>query len=500
MARYIQQAWEALARGRRFVTHDVWRVGRPGEEIPHGFIIKQVRVVILLVQSLVQDALLQRAAALTFATMLAAIPFLAIIFFVIQTLDLREEVPKLITSVMGDRAGENGGEGAEAGVAETGVPGPADDVELRQEIAQWLFQGVAQPDGDPDRKNPIQWLLDSAEKGADPKAIGIVGVIFVLTTVFGLMRNIESSFNAIWGVRPTRSWYRMFSDYMMVILLLPFLVVGVLSVTAVLESTAITERLGPFAPALRGTQYAVIWLTFTAMYFLVPNTRVRARYALFAGIVAGSLWCLLSAAYVKFQIGLSRYDLIYSGFALFPLLLMWIYSSWTIMLFGAELTFACQNEKTFAMERLAAGASHAYREALGIRAMIEIGRRFDLGLPGLAAAESAEAWGVPTRLLNDTLDVLDQAGLVRRSGTEPVTYHPARSVERITVRDVVLAIREAGRDPSALCDEPGLEPVLDEVNGKHSALMNASLSEITRKVYAAPEAPAGPPDDAERLG
>jgi membrane protein len=88
----FQRSIGALQRGQRFVTHDVWHVGRPGEEIPHGFVIKHIRVVILLFKNVVQDDLLLRASALTFATTLALVPFLAIMFLVIQTFHLDENM------------------------------------------------------------------------------------------------------------------------------------------------------------------------------------------------------------------------------------------------------------------------------------------------------------------------------------------------------------------------------------------------------------------------
>ena len=504
MGAYLQRLFEALERGRRFVTHDVWRIGRPGEPIPHGFIIKQIRVVILLVRSLVQDTLLLRAAALTFATMLSVIPFLAVVFFVIQTLELDEQLDRAVHKWIGTappvasagEAGESVPAAARASVSGEGAPSssppeptaPVGNGVLGARIRSHLPGTFAEEEPNGAYFNPVTWVLDSAEANADPKKLGLAGMIFILTTALGLIWNIESSFNAIWGVRMSRSWYRMFSDYVMVLLLLPILVAGVLSVSAALHSSAVTKDLGPFAFLLRGTQYLVIWASFAALYFVVPNTRVRFRYALLGGVVAGTLWVWLSAAYISSQVMVSRYGVIYSTFALFPLFLMWIYFSWMLVLFGAELTFAYQNEKTFAMERLAAGASHAYREALGLRAMLEVSHRFDTGRPAFEAATAAEQWGVPTRLLNETLATLEDTGLVRRCATEPVTYQPGRSIDKIRVCDVVAALRLAGRDPSALRDDPALAPLLEAINGAGDERMDTSIATVLPQVYALKQA------------
>ena len=101
MIQFLRDSLDALQRGRRFVAHDVWKIGLPGEEIPHGFIIKHIREAILLMKGLVRDDLLLRASALTFATILSIVPFLAIMFFVIQTFNVGEAISDVLSPVTG---------------------------------------------------------------------------------------------------------------------------------------------------------------------------------------------------------------------------------------------------------------------------------------------------------------------------------------------------------------------------------------------------------------
>lgn len=438
--RRIQQAMDALERGRQFVTHDVWHIGMPGEPDPPGAIIRHVRVAILLVRNVVNDDLLLRASALTFATMLAIVPFLAIMFFMVRTLDIGTTLSDVFMAVFGVE------------------PVLAVDDQRHPMVAlimQVLQRGV--PTASDDMENPVRMILQFAANKSVPGSLTAATLIFLLSIVFGLMMNIESSFNTIWGLRRTRSWYRIFSDYTMILLVLPFLVVGVLGVTAVLERTEFVEGLGPLAVGLRGAPFLVTWLAFTSLYLFVPNTRVKWRYALLAGVIAGTLWCLLSYAYVKYQFGLPRYSLLYSTFSQIPVLLMWTYCSWLVLLFGAELAFAYQNEPTFAMEQWAEGTSYAYRESLGLWTMVELGRRFDKGLPGLCVEAAAREWHVPTRLLNDTLRQLEESKLATSCASNPPTYQPSRSLDKITVEDVKRSIREAGRDPSPLRQHDALQ-------------------------------------------
>lgn len=546
----LRELLDALRRAQRFVAHDVWHIGAPGEQIPRGFITKQVRVTILLLRGIYEETLLLRASALTFATMLFIVPFLAFMFSFIQTFNLGDEIYGLLSQKLDDqltrvvqiirgRNGETPREGEETQTlgeeqelpapdplvehpidapalpapapelpppaweselqaeegAETHLPESvltaeaAQDLEkhpeeinekLWEDLITLLFPGWEPQDN---RADPVQMLVSAAERGAtNRQALTISGIIYVLATVLGLMRNVEWSFNRIWGVSRSRDLLRTLSDYVIITLLLPFVAAGVVGITAALESENFVQDIGPLVVLLRFGQLTVICLTFSLVYWLVPNTRVEVRYALLGGIVAGLLWSLLSVAYLRFQIGLVRYEVFFSTFALFPLLLMYVYSSWIILLFGALVTFAYQNESTFAVERLADKASYAYREAIAVRAMIEMTRRFRRGLPGLTISDAAEAWNVPTRLLNETLQQLVEAKLAVPIAGEPVAYQPARSPETTQVLDVVRAMREAGRDPSLLRKDEVYRPLYQGLNEASTSYLTSTMAEIAKQM------------------
>ena len=498
MIRWIRELWDALERGRRFVTHDVWHIGRPGEPASHGFIIKHIRVAILLVQNLVQDALLLRASALTFATALSIVPFFIFMFAIVQTL----EVDRHIYTYMSDHLVRG----------EAEIDADPDESFLREGVIDLLMMRIngngeevdADLEDNDELGETINMILSYAEERADFQTLGLAGLGFILATLFGLMKNIESSFNQIWGTKSGRGWYRKFADYLVLLIMLPFAVATVISLFAILESEVLMEQLGPLSAVLRGAQYVIVWAGFTALYYFVPNTRVVFRYALIAGILAGTLWYLVSMGYVKFQFGLARYNLIYTSYFAVPLLLMWVYASWVVVLSGAELTFAYQNEKTFAMERFASGSSQAYREAVGLRAMIDIGHRFENGMPPLSPLEGAHAWNVPSRLLNETLDELLSAGLLVRCSVpneranDPPRYQPAMSLDRIRVGDVIGALRESGREPSDLRQDERFRPLLQLVNGGQDGIMERSIGDLVRENRYVPLALESPEAHASR--
>lgn len=529
MGDLIREFFEALRRGHRFVTRDIWRIGRPGEKIPSGFIIKQIRVAILLVSNVVRGTLLLRAAALTFATLLAIVPSLAILFYMIQTFGLDEAIFEAARARV-DQAVETAAEllakqdedeaeldpaaeseeedseavsadlPADAGSAEEAPPGveedggdpaagsevdPEDVREASRELRSVIRQVFLPASGGSEEGyvDPVEEVFALADKLADeatdnPGALLVSGFILFFTTVLGLMRNIEASFNHIWGVLRTRSWFRMIGDYMLITILLPFVGAAVLGVFAALQSETVSASLGILSPLVWLLQYTIVCLVFSALYFVVPNTKVRPSCALLGGLVAASLWLVLAWGYVEFQVGITRNILVYAAFAQIPLLLMWIYSSWIILLFGCEVAYAYQNEETFAMERFADQATFAYRETLGLRAMLDIGIRFDEGRPGLAPETAAKELNVPHRLLTETLDHLEEAGLVAACATDPVTYQPAKALGKLTVGDIVTALREVGRDPSLLREDETYKPILDRVRAGDLAHSDTSIAEI----------------------
>src|SRR5690554_7024413 len=112
--------------------------------------------------------------------------------------------------------------------------------------------------------------------------------------------------------------------------------------------------------------YILIWAVFSIMFLLMPNTKVRVSSAIFGGIIAGSLFLGLQFAYITFQIGMSKYNAIYGSFAALPLFLIWMHSSWLVVLLGAELSYAHQNEKSYEYETDTQRISHDYRKLVSL--------------------------------------------------------------------------------------------------------------------------------------
>jgi DNA-binding IscR family transcriptional regulator len=138
------------------------------------------------------------------------------------------------------------------------------------------------------------------------------------------------------------------------------------------------------------------------------------------------------------------------------------------------------------MERLAEAASYAYKEAVGVWAMVEMSRRFDAGEPGLTAAAYAEAWNIPTRVLNETLTQLEECRFVIQSGANPPMYQPARSIDKITVAEVVTCLRESGKNPSALRLDPTFRDVIERIDAHPGGPAACRIGDLVHAMHAAP--------------
>ena len=302
---------EKIKRLWTFVTYDIWRITE--NEVSRGrssiyFIIKTS---IISIRRFTQDRIMNKASALTYSTLLSIVPFLAIIFAIARGFGF--------SNLM-----ENEFRG--------GLEGQSVAVEALLQM--------------------VDSYLSHTKSGV---FIGI-GLVMLLWTVINLVSNIEITFNRIWEVKKGRSIYRKITDYFSMFLLLPLLIV-ISSGLSIFMSTMVKYMddfviLAPILKFLvRLIPFVLTWLMFTGLYVFMPNTKVKLKYALISGVIAGSAYQAFQYLYIGSQIWVSKYNAIYGSFAAIPLFLLWLQISWTICLFGAELTYAGQNIKNFNFEK-----------------------------------------------------------------------------------------------------------------------------------------------------
>ena len=177
-----------------------------------------------------------------------------------------------------------------------------------------------------------------------------IGLLFMLYTVLMLVSNVEQSFNEIWRVANGRSIYRSFANYLAAFFLFPIFIIITTGLSILITTAASTiPDMLMLSSVLRKLldliPYLLMSAFFIGLYVTMPNTHVDWRCAIVPGIIAGTAMQWLQLFYVHSQIWVTGYNAIYGSFAALPLFMLWVQISWTICLFGAELTFTNQHLK-----------------------------------------------------------------------------------------------------------------------------------------------------------
>ncbi len=322
-------------------------------------------------------------------------------------------------------------------------------------------------------------FVDSYLNQASGEGIFVgIGIVFLLWTLISLVSSVEDAFNAIWGVRTGRSIWRKITDYTAMLLILPVLMICSGGISVFLSSTLRTFLDLPFLTPvvswmLEFASWVFTWLFFTGVYMLIPNARVRFSNALLAGVIAGTGFMVLQWIFVSGQLYVAKYNAIYGSIAFIPLTLIWIQLAWVITLSGAIVCFSSQNIFEFDFKDDIEAISPRYREKVVMAVATIIVQRFEACESPLTARDIIVGYRLPSQLVTQSIDELLEAGLITRvvinSKKELYGYQPAVPVDRMTVGFVRRRLDETGRHgfiPDFDSTFPDVVKVFDDLTHK----------------------------------
>jgi membrane protein len=320
--------------------------------------------------------------------------------------------------------------------------------------------------------------------------LGVLGLVMLLYTVISLVRKVEEAFNHVWRVREPRSLAEGFGHYISVIMIGPLLLVAALGLTATVSSHTAVEHIVDFAPigvllvaAAKLLPYLFVIAAFTFIYMFVPHTHVQFRSALTGAVVAGVAWELAGWLFTVLTVSSTRLTAIYSGFAILVMFMIWLYVSWTIVLLGSLLAFYVQNPELarHGLKKNEVGGRTMERVALHV--MYLIGRAFEESHTPWSREQLARRLHLPTDLILDVLDRLRQRGLIMILSGKIRRYMPAADMEKITLREVILAVRQ---NPALQGDaDRHIKPITqaEEVMHKLDQAATEALGSVTLKEF-----------------
>lgn len=416
----------------KFFSHEIWSVRLDDFPKHKSLLYRALRIIVLAYRGFNEDMVMLRASALTYFTLMSIVPVLAMGF----------------------------------GIAK----GFGMDKYLEEQILI-QFQGQEQI---------IAQLIEfsnSLLKNTGGGLIAGIGVAVLFWSVLKVFNNIENAFNGIWQIEKGRTMSRKFSDYLSMMLIAPILMILASSmnvyistqVTNLSEKIRIVNAIDPYLMfLLQFMPYLITSLLFTILYIVMPNTTVKPLSAIIAGVLAGTAFSVVQWAYIDFQIGVSQYNAIYGSFAALPLFLFWLQLSWLILLFGAEISFAHQNEKLYEFETESLNISQHSRKMLSILLLNRIIKQFMAGEPALKAQELSSELRLPIRLVRSLLANMVSCRIISETITETPKNHafqPAQFIDNFSVWHVINAL-----DMQGTTLEPET-PEMDKILGIHSAFI-----------------------------
>jgi membrane protein len=316
--------------------------------------------------------------------------------------------------------------------------------------------------------------------------LGSIGLAFFIYTAIAMVQKVEESFNHVWNVTESRNFARRFTEYTVVLVLGPLLMILSLGILGTLQSEELVQYLianqivGPlFVLMTKLTPFMIIIGVFTFLYMFMPNTKVRFIAALIGGVTGGILWGTTSSLFAAFIVGSENREKVYAAFAIAIVTLIWLYLNWLILLIGAQVAYYVQNPSYLRLGRREPRLSCSMRERLALNIMYLVGQKFRESNGGINVARLSEALRIPSLTFAPILTSLQSAGLL--TCLESGNLQPGRDIGRITLNDIMSVVRVQGETGSH--QVPSWNPAVDaigrQVDGSvHEALGNRTLAEL----------------------
>lgn len=294
----------------------------------------------------------------------------------------------------------------------------------------------------------VMGFVDNVSSGV----LGSLGLVFLLYTVISMIQKVEESFNFVWRVEQPRSLGRRFSEYLSVMVVGPALIVAALGLIATLGNTSALRSIARYEPfgtmiVMLGhlTPYLLVMGVFTFMYAFVPNTKVRMRAALIGGLFAGVSWAAGGVIFTSFVAESTNTMVIYAGFAIVIVALIWLYISWLILLVGAQLAFYVQNPQYLRPGRGEIRLNSSLRERVALSIMYLIVNDYRDAKHRWTTNSLAEHLDLPGAALGPVLTALERKKLLLL--VEDDTWVPARDPHAIELVEVLDAVRHDTAGP-----------------------------------------------------
>lgn len=426
-----------------FLTRTIW-VPAAASPTWKRWLYRGLQAPVLAISNMRSNRQGHQAAALTYRTLLALVPTLAVTFTLLQML------------------------------------GGFDDTQ--SQLREWLLQYLA-----PGFHDQIAQNLDLyiARVRSQATTTSVVGSLLVLWTVLRTLETFDSALQRTFGQGSRRPLLRRLLTYWSVATLGPIMVGTSVAVSASLQSATFVTQLQDSLPEFVSLGYRVIplvlaCLAFSLLYAVLGSANLSKRAALVGGGAAGLLFELSKWGFAEFAEGLlTSRAAIYGPVGTLFVFLLWIYVSWYVVLIGAEIAVAMQSASSYLAERQTAHASITLRQTAAVLLYSALSKAYVDKLPAPSATALAAELAIPHRFTVELLAELEVVGLIARvEGELGYGFIPSAHPGRTSLSEVVSAIAGGGSNELRLDVPVALAGVLEALAAGRRA-EGACLSEHT---------------------
>lgn len=429
----LQQALEQL----------LWKTELKNANKVLVFLIQALRIFYGTFQDLKSGLPSLRAMSLVYTTLLSIVPLLAVSFSLLKGFGVHNQLEPALINLLAP-LGEKG-------------------IQISQQIISFV---------------------DNIKVGV----LGSIGLLLLIFTVLSLVKKIESAFNAAWEIPVTRNILQRFSNYLSVILVGPLLIFTSAGITASFHSSAVVDKflsIEPFGTILLFlgglTPYMLTAISFTLIYLLIPNTRVRFTSALYGAVVATIIWKMFGALFTAFIVDSTNYTAVYSSFAILIIFMLWIYISWLILLTGASVSYYHQHPERISNKSRVIRLSCRLREKLALNVMQLIGHNFHHNEISWSVQTLAKKMNISEQALMIIMPALISNDLIATTGEDQQHFLPAHSLEKITLEMILNAARTAEETPLLNPDDIGSSrQVKETISALEQAISDAAKNKTLK--------------------
>ena len=431
----------------QFLSHDIWHVDSAAYGRRKALALRYLKIIILTFRSFSMNRAGIQAAALTFFTLIAIIPFVAVVFAITQGFGYAKEFNDLIYYNFAEQ----------------------------EDVVHWVLQFA-------------QNLLETGKEGF----FGIVGFVFFFVSILWVMASVEQSFNRVWQVKNNHSLARKILMYLSLIILSPLIIAGAFAIP--LSYHRVIAGLGLdyiSISSLVSFMGRMILFVFVGLFFflafkLIPNTKVRIMPAINAAIIITLAFTVVQMVYVETQLFVSRLNAIYGAFAAVPLFMIWININWFILLLGAEMSFAFQNLDRYEFEQASKRVSPLQRKLAALLIMRLISKRFKNEESTLDMDEIAALLDLPSRLVHRMVRDLLSCGLLVE--IHPVHHQansrfiPGIALEKLSILHIISSLDDLGTGQIIDIEHPDVAAILAALSAMDQSLSHTDMNKLIYEV------------------